>query len=154
MNLSELSSHSDNCSLNAFSILIPPEFREIARLSDECNSAQLENLQPDATLGLSKELLRSYTERNRARFVEPLRFALSALSDDSLKEIMGWVLLGRDLYGISKNPRKELQHCIRYVVVNPRNITIDYLIRQPLGQYLRNAQEVLNSRRGSENMPT
>ena len=121
-------------------LLVPEQFAEIARLSDE---ERTENRQ--AVTAISNSEL---TEQVRAQFDkerlggtprQALFESLGALSDESFKELMGWVLFGRDYKPSDGDPVAILQRNIRDATIYPRNYQESYLEQKPIGKYLRSA---------------
>jgi hypothetical protein len=124
-------------------LLVPEQFAEIARLSDEERSE-------DSTATTDS----GFGERARARYVrerlggtptprQALFEHLEALSDESFKELLGWVIFGRDYEPGEGDPSIALGHYIDAAVIYPRNLQEMYLQEKPIGKYLRAATHSL-----------
>lgn len=105
---------------------IPEEFQDIARLNDaerrkEYNASE-------------------YWMRGEP---SPLSSAMDALSEESFRELMGWVLFGRDYSTADGEPGEELGKYIRGAITEPRNLQTGYLEAKPIGEYLRQAVDHL-----------
>jgi hypothetical protein len=115
--------------------IIPEEFAEIARLSLERWSLEKGR----------QEAPRSFEDvQFHLAKLEPLRSAISKLSDDRLKELIGWTLFGRDCERV-ENPAEELAACIAEASVGDRDGTIAYVMGMPIHKYLKRAQENLRN---------
>jgi hypothetical protein len=115
-------------------LILPEEFRDIARLSAEYRSIEDQANHLDLVSG-----------RNQRR---PLYTAISNLSDDSLRQLIGWAIFGRDHAGC-KNPAEELAACISDAWVTPRDQAISYIMGKPIHEYLRKAEENLLTTKAS-----
>lgn len=112
---------------------MPREFLEIARLSEELRA----DLQTDREHNPDAESWEAVWSID-----QPLRAAISALSNEQLQRLTGWVLFGRDCAG-AENPEEELGECITDAFVRDRDAAISYVMGKPIHKYLRKAQETL-----------
>jgi hypothetical protein len=113
--------------------IMPEEFAEIARLSLECCSRDkgwrnMQQIFDDLQSHLVK--------------LQPLKSAISKLSDERLKGLIGWTLFGRDCEG-DANPVEELAACIAQASVRDREAAIAYVMGMPIHKFLERAQENL-----------
>jgi hypothetical protein len=124
--------------------LVPEQFAEIARLSDQTRA--------EDDLSVTAESNPKLTEQVQAQFDkeclggtprQALYENLSALSDESFKELMGWVLFGRDYTPREGDPSVVLGQYISDAIIYPRDIQESYLEAKPIGEYLRDAMKHL-----------
>lgn len=113
--------------------IMPEEFAEIARLSLECWS-------PDKGWQTIARMLENLPAQHVKR--QPLESAISKLSDERLKALIGWTLFGRDCAGVA-NPAEELAACIAQASVRDREAAIAYVMGMPIHKFLKRAQENL-----------
>lgn len=125
--------------------MLPPEFEEIARLSEIARDETGQS----SRLHWNPEL----TEHARARFnaeyesgkPTPLFAAMMALSDESFKELSGWTLFGCGYTHAQGDPFQILQRYIDSPQIHPRDAAEAYLSQKPIGKYLRRAVEYLEN---------
>ncbi|MGD0788669.1 MAG: hypothetical protein ABR898_11840 [Terracidiphilus sp.] len=65
------------------------------------------------------------------------------MSDESFKELMGWVLFGRDYTPREGDPSVILGQYIRDAIIYPCDIQESYLEAKPIGENLRDAMKHL-----------
>ena len=112
---------------------MPEEFAEIARLSLERWSTDNGwQKAPRKLEDLEFELAKD----------QPLVSAISKLSDERLKGLIGWILFGRDCEGVG-NPAEELAACIAQASVRDREAAIAYVVGKPIHKFLKRSQENL-----------
>ena len=89
--------------------LIPQQFAEIARLSDVVRADDIQAVTANSNPEMGKQVLAHF---NRECLVgtprQDLYAHLEALSDESFKELMGWVLFGRDYTPRDGDPTEVL----------------------------------------------
>lgn len=124
----------------------PQEFAEIARLSDRTRADVGRAVTATGNPGLSKQVQAQVQKEYRGGTTRQALFEhLGALSDDSFKELMGWMLFGRDYTPVDGDPYIVLERYISDAVIYPRAAQESYLEQKPIGEYLRNAEEHLES---------
>lgn len=120
--------------------LVPEEFAEIARLSDEARAEAKQAVTAISNPKLGEQALAQLDREcmggtPRQALDEHLR----ALSDESFKKLMGWVLFGRDYKPWNGDPSLVLGQCISDATIYPRHHQEGYLEQKPIGEYLRDA---------------
>jgi hypothetical protein len=90
----------------------------------------------------SEELLRRLA-KNR-----PVNSAFSKLSDEELKQLIGWIVFGRDYAG-AENPVEQLAACIAEANVSDRKAAIVYAADKPIHKYLQKAEKTLRNYKAS-----
>ncbi len=119
--------------------IMPKEFAEIARLS-------LESWPPYTG---SKSPKTMEEDLKHGMFVrQPIELAIMKLSDEQLKQLIGWTTFGRDCAG-AENPVEELAACITRASVRDRNQAVNYIIEKPIHKYLQKAEENLRISKAS-----
>jgi hypothetical protein len=122
-------------------LLVPDQFAEIARLSDEERAQHRQAGADVSNPELPQQVLAEAKTAYISRRPRPLFAYLEAMSDKSFKELMGWVLFGRDYTPMDGDPTIVLGQYIRDATIYPRNIQEMYLAQKPIGKYLRSALE-------------
>jgi hypothetical protein len=122
--------------------LVPEQFAELARLSDLLRA---EHVTVATVTGTSEALqrLRANLEKERLGGTprQVLDAHLKAMSDESFKELTGWVLFGRQYTPLAGDPTEILAQYIKRATVFPRHAQVGYLERKPIGEYLRAAMK-------------
>jgi hypothetical protein len=122
--------------------LVPEEFAEIAKLSDEERAESKQAVTAVSNPELAEQVRAHYLrERLGGTPRQALSSQLQALSDESFKQLMGWVLFGRDYAPSKGDPSIVLEQYIRDATIYPRNYQESYLEQKPIGKYLRRAME-------------
>lgn len=124
--------------------IMPQEFRQIASLSDESCTEQIESQQLCTATELNNRRSKSLEEAYSVGRPTLLISALSILSDDLLKQLNGWVQFGMNYNSEDGNAVVELLKYIDSAFANSRNQTVNSLIEQPIGKYLRDAAMYLD----------
>jgi hypothetical protein len=121
--------------------LVPEQFAEAARLSDEARAKHRQAVtavgNPELTQQVQAEVNAEYMSGQPG----PLYAYFEKMSDESFKELMGWVLFGRDYAPSDGDPSEVLGRYIRDATIYPRDVQEMYLEQKPVGKYLRNAME-------------
>ena len=121
-------------------LLVPEQFAEIARLSDQSRAEDERSVTATRNPELADQVRAQYEkERLGGTLHQRLYERLAELSDESFRELMGWVIFGRDYSPEEGDPTFVLGKYIRTAVIDPRNIQESYLEDKPIGEYLRNA---------------
>ncbi len=124
--------------------LVPEQFAEIARLSDETRAASRQEVGAASNPEMSEQVRAQYEKECLGGTPrQALYERLGALSDESFKELMVWVLFGRDYKPIEGDPSLVLGRFITDAVIYPRDFQESYLEQKPIGRYLRDAMQHL-----------
>jgi DNA-binding transcriptional ArsR family regulator len=123
---------------------MPPQFEEIARLSDIARAESARAVTSHSNPELTREVIAVVKAEYESGKPRALYSALMALSDESFKELTGWVLFGRDYSPDQGEPDEVLMRYIDSPEISPREAGVIYLERKPIGKYLRNAVEHLS----------
>jgi hypothetical protein len=123
--------------------LVPDQFVEIARLSDE----ERNKVRKAVTSNSNPEMTQQIIALSKAEYLShqpsPVFAYLGKMSDESFKELMWWVLFGRDYTFVNGDPTEVLGRYIRDATIYPRDAQEIYLKQKPIGKYLRKAMEHL-----------
>lgn len=126
------------------------KFKHIERLSDAerdwYESHAGVHTAAEITPGALSEFEAEYTSKQP----RPLSAAIDALSDADFKELMGWVLFGREYTPEDGDPCEVLSRYTQNAVIYPRDEQADYLEQKPIGKYLRKAIEHLETTTSEE----
>ena len=124
--------------------LLPSEFEEIVRLSLEEH-----RLTNNDNLKCTPESIRRAIDEFGSRLVgeqsKPLAEAIYNLNNRQFRELIGWVLFGRDYYPEDGDPFDQLSKYIREAITEPRDAQSAYLEAKPIGEYLCRAEQYLLS---------
>jgi hypothetical protein len=121
--------------------LVPEQFAEIARLSDEARAKHRQAVTANSNPELTRQVLAVAEAEYMSLQPRPLFTYMATMSDESFKELMGWVLFGRDYTPRDGNPFEVLERYIRDATIYPRDVQEIYLEQKPIGKYLRKAME-------------
>lgn len=119
--------------------LVPEQFAEVAKLSDEQRAKNRKAVTALSNPELTRQVIAEVNADYLSHQPRPLSAHLETMSDESFKELMGWVLFGRDYSPINGDPFEVLERYIRDATIYPREIQEIYLEQKPIGKYLRNA---------------
>jgi hypothetical protein len=124
--------------------LVPEQFAEIARLSDESRARDRQAVTAVSNPELGEQARALYEkERLGGTPREALSELLRAMSDESFKDLIGWVIFGRDYTPREGDPSIALGRYINAAITHPRNIWEMYLEEKPIGEYLRSAMHFI-----------
>lgn len=112
---------------------MPAEFGELGRLSDEYRAERR-----------GEDIAAQY-ERQKKEGPSQLYVVLSQFSDEQLKQLVGWMSLGRDYDASSGTPSEQLALLIGDAWVSPRDQAIGYVMQKPLSKYLTNAERIMSA---------
>lgn len=122
--------------------LMPSEFEEIVRLSlKEHKLINNDNLK--CTPGSIRKAISEFGSRLVGGQSGPLAEAIYNLDNRQFRELIGWVLFGRDYYPEDGDPFDQLSKYIREAITEPRNAQSAYLEAKPIGEYLCRAEQYL-----------
>ena len=123
---------------------MPSEFEEIARLSlKEHKLINNDNLK--RTPGSIRRAIDEFESRLVGGQSGPLAEAINNLNNRQFRELLGWVLFGRDYYPEDGDPFDELSRYIREAIIEPRDAQSAYLEAKPIGECLFRAEQHLLS---------
>jgi hypothetical protein len=125
--------------------ILPPEFEEIARLSDIARAESRQSSRAHSNPELTEHARAQLNAEYESGKPTPLFAAMMALSDESFKELSGWTLFGRDYTYAQGEPFQILQRYIDSPQINPREAAEAYLAQKPIGEYLRRAVDYLEN---------
>ena len=120
--------------------LVPDQFVEIARLSDEADADSEQTITANSNPEMTEQAIADFQRQCLGGTPDRALYEyLSTMSDELFKELMGWVLFGRDYTPMDGDPERILGEYIRNAVIHPRQYEEVYLGQKPIGKYLRSA---------------
>jgi hypothetical protein len=125
--------------------ILPPEFEEIARLSDIARAESGQTSKAHSNPELAEHARAGANAVYESGKPTPIFTAMMALSDESFKRLSGWTLFGRDYTYEQGDPFQILQRYIDSPQINPREAAEAYLSQKPIGKYLRRAVDYLEN---------
>ena len=119
---------------------LPDRFVEIVRLSDAAVADSEQAVTANSNPEMSEQALADYERQLLGDTPEQELYEyLSAMNDESFRELMGWALFGRDYTPNDGDPYAVLGEYVRDAVIYPRDNEESYLAQKPIGEYVRKA---------------
>jgi hypothetical protein len=123
-------------------VRMPGKFEMIARLSER-ERGVLESQSVQTIVEVTEVVMGSLDAQYQKGQPNALLLAMDALDEQEFRELMGWVLFGREYVREDGDPYQQLRWHIRNAIVRPRGAQSSYLEQKPIATYLRKAEEHL-----------